>query len=194
MDIEKIYRAFPQKLRNEVQAVISVLPLEDNILLIDGMKHEMSTLVHADVQEVRLEGETLYIPTRVYFNEPNLLEENALNELQKAILHCLYLKHHDGYIRQKRLNSLPYKNHYFSIPYAFQLLGEYVEEILNDMDGFIDESNIHLFRRFLVENRAYSLLTKSRIVSYWNEYYRVGENRNLNDYIGRSIFNRLENS
>jgi len=47
------------------------------------------------------------------------------------------------------------------------------------MDDFINETNIHLFRRFLSDNRK--------------EYYRFGGNRNIRDYIGKKIFERLEN-
>ena len=68
---------------------------------------------------------------------------------------------------------------------------EYVLEIVNDLNTFIDETNIHLFRRFISENSSYASLTKSRMISYWNEYYRFGENKDLTDYIGSRIFERI---
>jgi len=194
MDKERIYNGFAQILRNDVRAVISVLPFDNNVRQNDGQILKISTLVHQNVHEILLDGETLTIPTRIYLDEPNPYEENTLNELQKTILNCIYLRHHDGYTRQKRLNTLAAKNHYFNVPYAFPLLGEYIIEIINDIDDFIDETNIHLFRKFLSENRSYSTLTKNRMISYWNEYYRFGENRNIRDYIGRRIFDRLENN
>ena len=90
MDKETIHNAFPQILRNDVLTVISVLPFEYKVVLNDGKVHEMSSLVHPNAQEVLLNGEKLVIPTRIYFNEPNLHEENTLTELQKVILNCIY--------------------------------------------------------------------------------------------------------
>ena len=78
------------------------------------------------------------------------------------------------------------------MPYAFQLLGEYVVEIINDLDGFIDETNIHLFRRFIAENPGYGTLTRQRVISYWNEYYRMGGNKDIRNYVGSRIFDRLD--
>lgn len=194
MDKERIYNAFPQVLRNDVRAVISVLPFDNDVQLNDRQILTTSSLVHQDVHTVLFEGETLFIPTRIYLNEPNSYEENTLNELQRTILNCIYLRHHDGIIRQKRLNTLAAKSYYFTIPHTFPLLGEYIIEIINDMDTFIDETNIHLFRKFISDNKTYSTLTKNRMISYWNVYYRFGENRDIINYIGRRIFDRLENS
>lgn len=193
MDSQKIYEAFPKKLRTDVQAVISVLPFERKMRQNGHEMSELSTLVHTDIQEVILDGERLLIPSRIYFNEPHSGEESTLNELQKAIVNCIYLRHHDGHVRQKRLNALNSKSYYFIVPYAFQLLGEYVVEIVNDLDSFIDNTNIQLFKRFISENFEYSALTRERMTSYWNEYYRFGSNVVFRNYIGSRIFERLEN-
>ena len=178
MDFLKLHRAFPTNLRTDVQTVIAILPSSD--------------VIHQNEQEVFLDGERLVIPTRIYFNEPDVDRENTLSDMQRVILGCIYLRHHDGRVRQKRLNTLIFKNQYFIVPYTFQLLGEYVLEIVNDLDRFIDETNIHLFRRFISENSGYAFLTKRRMVSYWNAYYRFGENVDLTDYIGSRVFERLE--
>ncbi|HMH24039.1 MAG TPA: hypothetical protein VK563_19780 [Puia sp.] len=193
MDSQKIQSAFPGKLRTDVRTVISVLPFKSKVLLNDGQTVDTSVLIHQQTQEVTLDGEKLLIPTRIYFNEPYSYEEKTLSDLQKVILNCIYLRHHDGHVRQKRLNTLISKNYYFTVPYTFQLLGEYVIEIINDLDDFIDETNIHLFRRFVSENLGYSTLTKNRVISYWNEYYRFGERKDIRNYVGRRIFERLEN-
>jgi hypothetical protein len=183
MDKEIIYNAFPKILRNDVLTVISVLPFDS-----DGPIDTVSSRT----QEISLDGELLLIPYRIYFNEPSKNYEQALSDLQRTILNCLYLRHHSGYIRQRRLNTLISKNHYFIVPYVFQLLGEYIVEIINDIDSFVDGTNIHLFKRFLSENKGYSALTKDRMISYWNEYYRFGENKNIRNYIGKRIIDRLE--
>jgi hypothetical protein len=193
MDSQEIHIAFPKKLRADVEAVISVLPLEKKVILNDGQVIEVSEFVRHDSQEVVLDGERLFIPPRVYFDEPNLHDESALSELQKVILNCIYLRHHDGHVRQKGLNTLIPKNHYFTVPYTFQLLGEYVVEIITDLNNFIDETNIHLFRRFISENPGYSTLARRRMISYWNEYYRTGEQKDIRNYVGNRIFERLDN-
>lgn len=167
---QKIYDAFPKNLRSDVRTVVSILPFENKLRQSDDGASDLSALVHTNVQEVIVGGERLLIPTRIYFNEPHSWEESTLNELQKVILNCIYLRHHDGHVRQSRLNSLYSKNYYFVVPYAFQLLGEYVVEIVNDLDSFIDNTNIQLFRRFIAENSEYSALTRARMTSYWGQY------------------------
>lgn len=193
MDRQKIYDAFPKKLRTDVQTAISVLPFERKLRQSDDHTVELSPPVHPHVQKIILDGEGLLIPSRIYFNEPHSGEESTLTELQKVIVSCIYLRHHDGHVRQKRLNALKSKGYYFIVPYAFQLLGEYVVEIVNDLDSFIDNANIQLFKQFISENLEYSALTRERMTSYWNEYYRFGNNAVFANYIGSRIFERLGN-
>ncbi len=189
---EKILNSFPADIKTDVELIMNVLPLKkNNVLLYDGQTHKVENLIHDNFQIVRLNNETLKISCRVYFNEPDLGVETNLTETQKTILNCLYLRHHDGYIRQKRLEMLINSSDYFVIPFTFQLLGEYVIEILEVLDKHINEKNISKYLNFIKENPKYWQQTESRMISYWNEYYRRKYPK-LNDYIGKKIIDKIK--
>lgn len=131
MEREKILNAFPATIRHDVEKVIEFLPLNDhNVLLADGQIHKVDNLIHSSEQLVSLDKEVLRIPYRFYFNEPNPEKEKLLTDLQRTILNCIYLRHPNGFTRQRRLERLVDNVEYFVVPFVFQLLGEYVIEIL----------------------------------------------------------------
>jgi len=189
---DTILKAFPTKLKNDVEVVLNILPLRENkIKLFDGIIYKVENLIHSSSFIVLLNSETLSIPYRLYFNEPNIEDENKLTETQRAILNCIYTRHHNGHLRQKRLQMLRNKNDIFTIPFSLQLLGEYVYEIYEELDVHINETTINLYKQFIYENPIYWQRTESRMISYWNAYYRQRFPK-LQDYIGRIIANRIE--
>jgi len=192
LDKEKLFQAFPSSLRRDVEKVIAVLPLDKNVQLCDGQIHKIDDLIHSNEQIVFLNEELLKIPSRVYFNEPQLHTEKVLTNLQKAILNCIYLRHHNGFVRQKRLGQLIDTTDYFVIPYTFQLLGEYVIEILEVLDRHLNANTVDNYIKFINENKRYWQQTESRMISYWNEYYRRPKFLKLNDYIGKQIVDRIK--
>lgn len=188
----RLKKSFPLELKEDLEVVLSILPLEnDKIELIDGNIHKVQDLIFDYFKDIKLDGENLSIPYRVYFNEPNPDKENKLTDNQKAILNCIYLKHHNGYVRQRRLEQLGKNSQYWITPYTFQLLGEYVLEILDVLDNQIDNTNIDNYKRFAIENPKYYLQTESRMISYWNEYYRRKFPK-LKTYVGRIIFDQIK--
>jgi hypothetical protein len=201
MEREKILNAFPSTLRQEVEKVIEVLPLNDhNVLLADGQIHKVDTLIHSNEQLVSLDKEELKIPYRLYFKEPSPGKEKVLTDLQKTILNCVYLRHHNGFIRQKRLERLVDKTEYFVVPFVFQLLGEYVMEILEVLEKHINPLTIDNYVKFISENQKYWAQTESRMISYWNEYYRrpmypsylPPKYATRKEYIGQQIVDRIK--
>ena len=130
------------------------------------------------------------MPYRIYLNEPVEDKLAALSERQQVILHCLYLRHHDGYIRQKHLEQLIGRTEAFVCPFTVQLLGEYVVEILLVLEKLITSADLTDYAEFLDSNRFYWKQTQSRMVSYWNEYYRADFPR-LQDYVGKRLADRL---
>jgi hypothetical protein len=174
----KIIKAFPVYLSSDVQVVIDFL-MDKNMKVHPSSEHH-----------VILDGEKLSIPARVYFDKPNESTGNNLSELQQTILNCLYLRHHNGFVRQARLEFLRGKTDYFIIPFIFQLLGEYVREILIVVDDFINEETLPSYLKFKMENPKYWYQTEGRMISYWNEYYR--RDANLREYIGTGIFKRMK--
>jgi len=188
---ERIKKAFPKSLEKDLNVVLEIIPFsENNIKLCDGNTHKVDNLIHESFLILRLENEELTIPYRLYFNEPDPYKEKVLTELQKAILNCIYLRHHNGYLRQKRLEELKSSYQFWVTPFIFQLLGEYVFEILEVIDKQLDDKQLENYKRFVIENPKYWQQTESRMISYWNEYYRQ-RFPNLKDYIGRLLFDQI---
>jgi hypothetical protein len=75
-------------------------------------------------------------------------------------------------------------------PFVVQLIGEYVVEI----HGVI-ESNVAYLRqpsyvRFVAENPTFIALTRQRVISYWDCYFRQ-ETLNLQDHVGFRLLEAL---
>ena len=200
LEREKLFNALPAALRQDVEKVIEILPLNDhNVLLVDGQIHKVNDLIYPNEQVVSLDNEALKIPCRIYFNEPSPDKEELLTDLQKEILNCIYLRHHNGFIRQRRLMKLIDKTDYFVVPFVFQLLGEYVMEII-EVSQMQIIPNIDNYVKFINENQKYWTQTESRVISYWNEYYRRPMYPNYlppkyatrKEYIGQQIVDRLK--
>ena len=180
---QKLLHAFPAYLNKDVEIVAD--------FLIDK-KFD----IHPSVEkEIILDGQKLIIPGRVYFENPNDTAAKALTITQQTILNCIYLRHYNGFVRQNRLEKLvDNTSDYFVIPYVFQLLGEYVAEIIEVADRHINDKTIDNYLKFFNENPKYRHLTECRMISYWDAYYRRTKYKKLNDYIGRQIFNRIKKS
>jgi hypothetical protein len=118
------------------------------------------------------------IAKRESYAEPQPAVLASLTPRQVLMLHCLFTRHHDGYVRQRHLAPLLVARHHWVIPYVVQLLGEYVVEIIEEIrDGTAD---VHVpgswqhdrFRSFAVSNGSFVALTRQRAASYWTCYYR----------------------
>jgi hypothetical protein len=102
------------------------------------------------------------------------------------------LRHHNGFVRQKSLERLVDNTDYYVVPFIFKLLGEYVVEILFVVVRCINEKTIDQYLKFIGENEKYWQQTESRMISYWNVYYRaIPKYKKLNDYIGKQIIDRI---
>jgi hypothetical protein len=176
---ERLFKCFPDSLRDDVEVVMNVLSFDEGDVISSGS------------YTVRFQDKTLEIPDRLYFDEPSEIQAAKLTDEQKTILNCLFLRHHDGYLRQRRLEQLCNRSQAYIIPFTFQLLGEYVREILVVLDKHINEKTINGYLDFIRQNDKYFGQTESRMISYWDRYYRSAF-RKRRDYIGQQIFDRLK--
>src|ERR1035437_5158704 len=88
---ERLLKAFPESLKQDVIVVIDVLPLDNyKVKLRDGETHKVDNLIHSSTITVQLNGKLLTIPYRLYFDEPNKEKEDKLTKKQKTILNCIY--------------------------------------------------------------------------------------------------------
>lgn len=190
---ERLKKSFPKELHSDLNEVLKILPFENNnVILCDGNIHRVDNLIHETQLGVKLENETLIIPCRLYFDEPNPKLEKSLTDKQKDILNCIYLRHHNGYIREKRLNLISDNSEKWAIPFVIQLIGEYVYELLPIIDKKVNKNTLNFYIEFIEENPRYWQQTKSRMISYWNEYYRYKFPK-LKEYLGFKIINRIKN-
>lgn len=168
----KILKAFPSELRSVLQ----------------GLSLQFESWDIRGERVVRLNGECLSIPYRVYKQRPRRLEYRQDTELEHLMLCCLYTRHHDGFIRHAMLKKLmvhPLQD--FMLPYIFLLLGEYVVEIFEDLYPYVRQ-NQRQFQAFLALNPELKTITYQRMISYWNVYYRHNSYLNLSEYPAKKIF------
>ena len=183
---------FPTFLSPDVEKVLSIMPLTDEIFVETfGNRYKIENAIHSENVEIKLHSETIVLTGRIFFNEPKPEFENNLTDTQKQILNCIYTRHFDGYIRERRLNNLWNIDHEWILPFKLQLLGEFVIEILFELDKHITEKNIKIYKRLTLDNKKYWQQTKSRMVSWWDANYRQTKYKELNDYIGYKIMKRI---
>jgi hypothetical protein len=169
---EWIRGALPEALAAEVASVAAQLPpplLEPQTFL-----------------EVLVRGERLRIPHRMYHPEvaPPVPERTAI------ALSCLYTRNHDGRVRQKHLARVVSVAEAWVVPFVLHLVGEYVVEIVQDIEAGLPRLCQPLYVEFLRQNPAFLPLIKQRAFSYWDCYYRGSFRRET--YPGLRIVAALE--
>ena len=153
----RIVRAFPSALEADVRAVCQDIPASD-------YGPTESVLV------VHINGETIRIPHRVYFDEPSYLL--GPRGVRKDILACVYSRHHDGFVRERYVKHLLSSDHAWVPPFAVQLAGEYVLQIVQLVASHSARLGLEPYRSFVAQNPAFMAVTRQRMVSYWDCYYR----------------------
>jgi hypothetical protein len=114
-----------------------------------------------------------------------------MDERHRVIVDWLYTRHHDGRVRESALRRAMPARELWMVPFAVQLIGEYVIEILMSVDELLTDANAELFGNFVSENPEFLRLTRSRAVSYWNCYYR-DRFPHQEEYVGERVLRRLE--
>lgn len=161
---DALVAAFPTRLADDVRSALTVMP----------------EARHTPVMpfEVEVQGETVAIPSRIYNEEPGAGSERALSGTQQMILHCLYSRHHDGRVRQRRLEQIVASGEPWVVPFVVQLAGEYVLEIIEAIGRGLPglavpgSAQRRLYGEFIARNPAFFARTERRVVSYWSCYYR----------------------
>src|SRR4051794_27072136 len=119
---ERLRSAFPSGLATEVDHAVFVLPAAN------------TAPSESDVGPVSLGGNSLRIPSRVYFPEASRADVRRLDEVQQLVISCLYTRHCDGFIREGHLVRLLSSTHAWVAPFVFALIGEYVVEIIEAIE------------------------------------------------------------
>jgi hypothetical protein len=135
--------------------------------------------------DVVVDGQPLTIPYRIYSQEHVL---RLIGFRSPEVVNCILTRHHDGFVRSRAIQEVLSINRPWSMPYILQLIGEYVIEILDQIDGEFDKIDPVVMKSFMRENPAFLHLIRQRVESYWDCYYR-GIKRQ--DYVGFRLLNKL---
>lgn len=135
-----------------------------------------------------LDGSRISFPYRIYFlDEEGAVEKLATRE-GKLIYHCIFTRHCDGYVREKHLRAmLDLGLCEWCFPYVLMLAGEYVVEIVEAIYEYFKEQDNFLFQAFCANNPYMFRYCRSRMVSYYGEYYRRRTPK-FKHYVGYVLF------
>ncbi len=174
------YNAFPNDLQDNLKKVMDVMP--------NTTFNNVQFTTSDNIIEYSLENHVVRIPYRMYLSDIADAEYEKLSHTQKQILCCIYTRSCNGYIREKHLRKLldmPYEQ--WVIPFIVKLCDEYVLEILEIIYDKLKERDNTDIQDFCLRNKVSISKSYSRMISYWNEYYR-GYELNFKQYIGRKLF------
>ena len=180
-----IFSAFPTFLHDDVDIVINTIKktlfLDKEALTYNSFQADNKTpFIVSDNEKVQ-------VPYRLFIDE--VPEIQSLSLVQKMILHCIYSRSTDVYIREKHIKAILQEDlPNWAMPFILKICDEYVVEILELTYNSLKEKDNSKIQEFCKINKSYLNLAYSRMVSYWNCYYRT-KCKNLNHYIGKKLYN-----
>jgi hypothetical protein len=173
---EIFINAFPTSMTSEVNSFLSKLNW---------------TTAHKSTEcfQINFEGQILNIPYRIYYDEPI---QPSLTDNETFFLDCIFTRHHNGYIREKKLREILKSKNYLATPFIAQLLGEYVLEVLTVIKDNLSPTLLDNLIKLTVDNPTFFDRTEQRVQSYWNCYYKRTISRKT-DYVGFQILEAIRN-
>ena len=151
-----LFRGFPRILGPHVRDALAYLPT--------GQLPPLGEIV------LTLNGEALRVPERIY--NPEIISRDPLTATQALIIHCLYSRHHDGYVREKSLRRMLEAHEPWMFPFTLALLNDCVIEIHGVLLAYAPTLASDAYRRACAENLPFVELKKARMVSFWDLHYR----------------------
>ncbi|QVK21112.1 hypothetical protein KHQ82_01930 [Mycoplasmatota bacterium] len=210
-DLESILlNSFPKSIEKDVLVVINSFAFEEmgsSITFSVYINNEKITIPYRvynrvkreawlqQFEAIRAEGKRSNspYPHNEVFDRNN---STKLTPIQQAIYYCILTRHSSGYVREDSIRNL-FKgdcNHSWVAPFIIRLLGEYVVEIVEIIKENIGVIDKRLYLDFISDNKVFFNTTQSRVMSYWNEYYRKkhsGSNFLWEEYVGNEILRYL---
>lgn len=118
--------------------------------------------------QVKACGRTLAIPYRIYVDGEALESAGCDPTFVDAVL----TRRHNGFVRAEALARLMTAAPAWAPAYIVPLVGEYVVEIIEQIEAALTEREASTYGAFVEANPAFMTLTRQRVVSYWNCYWR----------------------
>ncbi len=145
---------------------------------------------------VQVGAQHVFIPARLHFTSDPL----SLTESDEAwpFARALRTRSSDGFERQRATRDLLADLRPWGAPFIVALIGEYIVEILDDIEAALTPELARTLGAFVVGNEAYWNTTKRRITSYWNAYYRArwlnehGRAERRDEFVGFRLIQKLE--
>jgi hypothetical protein len=121
---------------------------------------------------IRMEvsGRAIYVPRRFHFL--GAVKSANISDRALPAAQCLLSRSTDGYLRQKALNAILSLRESWIAPFVVPLIGEYVVEIVEDIQAYLPSLDQGIYANFVRENRGVMRMIRSRTASYWDAYYR----------------------
>jgi hypothetical protein len=167
---DRISGAFPQSLKGQSEALGALFASKGGRLSPDSFS-------------VIVKGDVITIPERVYVDE-NVMA-GALNGLGDALL----TRHHNGFVRQRALGTVLGRRGSLAVPFMVRLIGEYVLEILDQIDEQLDLVSRDDLVDFVTCNPDFMRLTHARVTSYWACYFGATPRQ---EHVGFRLIERIE--
>ncbi|MBR7839415.1 hypothetical protein KDL01_39515 [Actinospica durhamensis] len=165
MDRFRWENAFPVRVRGEVGPATTIMPAA-------AFRSDDRIITFAATERIA-------IPGRIYNPEPDPARESELTETQRTLLDCLYSRHADGWIRQRRIeNVLRRPPQSWTVPFVVELAGEYVLEIVESIRSALAELDVSgslqraEYGRYVAGVPWHFKQVERRVISYWALYYR----------------------
>ncbi|MCL2309911.1 MAG: hypothetical protein FWC42_06510 [Proteobacteria bacterium] len=134
-------------------------------------------------------GENVHIPYRLHFLS-DAIPRQYLNQ-RSLLARCLMSRSTNGYCRQIALRSILALKEAWVIPFIALPIGEYVVEIVQDIQSSLPLLDRDIYANFVRENRPAMQLLRSRAASYWDCYHRRAY-PDKRAYPGMAVLNQLE--
>ena len=122
---------------------------------------------------VRIDGELLHAPYRVYYDERELqqcIQKSSGPTHQLAL--CLGSRHANGHVREICLRQLLAHDCGWVLPFVVRAAGEYVLEIAEHLPAQTHRLSPRSYGRFAAENPGFVIICKQQATSYWDCYHR----------------------
>ena len=173
---ECIIKAFPLYLQNDVRQICKSISVSERFHNDDSTEWLLSS------------GEVITMPYRIVFEDEFVVDLGALTPTQKTIYHCIMSRDSDGYVREKNIKELIKTDlPEWAIPYVIKICDEYVVEILQTVYDSLSRRDCSKYKEICALNFEYIKRAHTRMISYWNEFYRWDCYRYEN-YIGKKLY------
>lgn len=180
--LKQLQKAFPKVLAEDVQAVWDSFRSTQEADIM-----ELVFFFDNTTDWLLPSGDCVTLPYRILFCE-QLRKGVEFTERQEVIWHCIGSRSLDGYARQRHIEALlAIDLPEWALPYIIKICDEYVTEILHVVYASLSQHDCTAYKRVCALNLEYIKLGHSRMISYWNEFYRWDCYR-YQDYVGKKLY------